>query len=104
MELFQQLDEGELSQRLMETLQAPPLATPADHRGPPATQMHHLELLPSQRVAALAAMQRAVSEGLTTSGTARRGLGGFIAAWQEYAEYPGVTAVSGEVGDVCTKS
>ena len=86
-ELFQQLGEASLSHVLQQALQHPPLDTPADHRGHAATQMFHLTLPVAQRDAALSAVQTAISQGLTTSGTAARGLGGFMEAWREYLDY-----------------
>ena len=87
-ELFQQQAEEVLVEILEQALQSPPLATPDDHHGHPATEMYCLNMPPAQRAAALGAVQRALTDGLTTSATAQRGLGGFVEAWQEYAEHP----------------
>jgi hypothetical protein len=88
-ELFQQQDEVALTALLDQALQGSPLMMPDDHHGHPATQMYYLDMPSPQRAAALAAVQRAVGDGLTTRGTAGRGLGGFVEAWQEYVEYSG---------------
>ena len=84
-ELFRQLDQQSLSQLLLHALEQEPLAMPADHQGHPATQMYRLQLDHEQRRAALQAVKCAVDKRLTTPATARRGLGGFIEAWSEYA-------------------
>ena len=86
-ELFQQLDEHELSMALQQVLRTQPLATPEDHNGHPATEMFQLRLPQSLRAAAIAAVGLAVASGLTTSGTSGRGLGGFLEAWREYVDY-----------------
>ncbi len=86
-ELFQQLDEPDLSQALQRVLQTQPLAMPDDHLGHPATEMFQLRLSPSQHTEAVAAVTAAVARGLTTSGTSNRGLGGFLEAWQELADH-----------------
>jgi len=86
-ELFRQQGESALIEKLDQALQGQPLATPADHRGHRSTQMFLLDMSPRQRALALAAVQRGVSSGLTTSGTAERGLAGFVEAWREYAEH-----------------
>lgn len=57
---------------------------PADYKGGPSLDMFRLSLGPSETRALLALVQQATDIGLTTSGTAKRGLGGFVAAWQEY--------------------
>lgn len=88
-ELFEAQAEVALMTLLDEALQGPPLATPDDHHGHPATQMYYLNVPLPLRAAALVAVQRAVCDGLTTSGTAGRGLGGFVEAWQEYVDYAG---------------
>jgi len=84
-ELFEQQGETALSAALRAALQQPPLAVPADHRGHAATQMFHLALPAAARQRALVVVQRAAAAGRTTSGTAARGLGGFVEAWREYA-------------------
>jgi hypothetical protein len=86
-ELFDHLDEPALSGALQEAMQLPPLETPADHAGPPATHMFQLNLNVVQRQTALDLVQRAVAGGLTTRGTGGRGLGGFAEAWREYLSY-----------------
>ena len=85
-ELFQQLDEPDLSLALQQVLHTQPLAMPDDHHGHPTTEMFQLRLSPSQYKAAVAAVSAAVAKGLTTSGTSSRGLGGFLEAWREYAD------------------
>ena len=66
-----------------------PLSKPADHSGGSATDMFVLRLGVSSRLEVLRAVSEACASGATTSGTAGRGLGGFVEAWQEYASWKG---------------
>ena len=75
----------ELAQRLEAALAQPALAKPSDHKGSPATDMFVLALDPPQRETVLASIVQAQAQGLCTTGTQQRGLGGFIEAWSEYA-------------------
>ncbi len=71
---------------LAAALAATPLEKPADHKGDAATDMIELDLDPSRVAAIVALVSSAAARGMTTSGTRRRGLGGFTAAWREYGE------------------
>ena len=51
--------------------------------------MFELDLPLEQVLAIAASIKIAVSAGLLTRATARRGLGGFEEAWNEYAEHLG---------------
>ncbi|MFV2089548.1 MAG: hypothetical protein ACC642_02735 [Pseudomonadales bacterium] len=73
--------------RIDEVLGAAPVVKPADHQGDELSDMFELTLTGAQVTAIGAAVRAAVSAGQTTTGTRDRGLGGFIEAWSEYAEY-----------------
>lgn len=61
-----------------------PIPKPADYKGGSSLDMFRLSLAPAEARAMLGLVQQATDMALTTSGTAKRGLGGFVAAWQEY--------------------
>ena len=84
-ELFEQLDEPHLAGALRTALASTPLPVPDDFRGPDTVRMYCLSLSNVQRDAGLAAIERAVREGVTSSQTRSRGLGGFVEAWREFA-------------------
>ncbi len=86
-DLFDQLERTDLSALLKDAAAGEPLQTPADHKGPPATQVLRVDLEVGIRTDMLAAIEDAHARGMTTLQTARRGLGGFIEAWREYAAY-----------------
>lgn len=65
-------------------LQSSPIPRPLDHKGGGVADMFKLELTADQVRRLLELVQEAQDRGVTTSGTARRGLGGFAEAWQEY--------------------
>ena len=83
-ELFAQQGAHDLSVALTRTLSTTPIPVPEGFRGPEATRMYRLNLMPAERELALELIQHAVSEGLSTPATAKRGLGGFREAWSEY--------------------
>ena len=91
--LFASMGAHDLEQALNVERLDGPLQKPADHTGPPATDMFLLELPVDDRLAALQLIKRAVDEGCTADG---RNLGGFVEAWREYAE-AGMAGGSGEV-------
>lgn len=72
---------------LMNALEGPALAKPDDHRGDTATDLLPLQLDLVEVRQMLALVHRAVIEGIRTSGTMQRGLGGFQAAWTEYFQH-----------------
>ena len=88
-DLLDQLDEQSLSKALGVTLAGQALAMPADHYGATATCMYQLSLDAGQRQALLTALQEADRRGLRSAQTRQRGLGGFVAACQEYVGYGG---------------
>ena len=64
-----------------------PVTKPTDHRGGAASDMFELELSAGQVSAIVVDVRSAAAHGRRSSGTMARGLGGFEAAWNEYAEY-----------------
>ena len=64
-----------------------PLAKPQGHKGGAATDMFVLNLDAGAAAAIAERVAAAAAEGLETSGTEGRGLGGFQEAWREYAEF-----------------
>ena len=68
---------------------AQPLATPADYKGHSSTAMYELQLSRTTRQRIVQCLEDAVVDGITTQATATRGLGGFVEAWREYAQYVG---------------
>ncbi len=91
--LFVAMGEPDLGAVLDSANLEGPLAKPADHSGPPATDMFRLDLPHDVRLRALALVEQAVREGRTAGG---RGLGGFVEAWREYAN---AAAKAGDAGD-----
>ena len=72
---------------LMRVLARPPLPKPPGHKGDERTDTFQLTLNRAQIGIILAAIERAVHRGQTTSETAARGLGGFLEAWREYDDW-----------------
>ena len=72
---------------LRSALAGVPLAKPQDHKGGEATDMLVLNLDAASASAIAKRVQAAATEGLETSGTQGRGLGGFPEAWREYREF-----------------
>lgn len=70
--------------RLNTCMAQAPIPKPADYKGGASLDMFRLTMGSCETRALLALVQRATDMGLRTSGTAKRGLGGFVAAWQEY--------------------
>ncbi len=86
-DLFEQLERADLSALLKDAAAGEPLQTPADHKGPAATHVLRVELDVEVRGDMLSAIEDAHERGMTTIQTERRGLGGFVEAWREYAAY-----------------
>ena len=84
-ELFEHLGEELLAEALREALAGDPLPVPQGFKGPDSVYMYRLSLTAMQREACVAAIERAVQSGVTSSQTRARGLGGFLEAWREYA-------------------
>ncbi|XOV84374.1 MAG: hypothetical protein ACFHXK_04505 [bacterium] len=85
-DLLGQMQEDDLAACLQRSLYTKPLPVPQDHRGPDATRMYAVQLSHAQSQQVLKALRRAEEIGLSTAATARRGLGGFVAAWSEYVQ------------------
>ncbi|MEE4281203.1 MAG: hypothetical protein V2I41_04625 [Pseudomonadales bacterium] len=85
-DLLRQMQEQQLAGYLQAALRSPPLPVPEDHFGPDATRMFAVQLSIADGKRMLEAMQHAEQQGLYTSATAGRGLGGFVAAWAEYGQ------------------
>lgn len=82
------LDEG-LGHTLAAATAGQPLTKPDDHTGGAETDMFVLRLELPGRLAVLGVVRAACMAGRTTSATVDRGLGGFVAAWEEYAHWNG---------------
>lgn len=76
-----------LADRLFSLLSQRPLSKPDDHSGPAETDMFLLDLTGDECEQILRVISQAAVQGRVTAGTQNRGLGGFIEAWTEYAEY-----------------
>jgi len=95
LDLLDQLEaQGEHVEDLIGTIRrallSKPLLVPDDHAGLSATHMFQLSMPASQREQCLNAVHLAELRGLRTPATKTRGLGGFIAAWQEYTSYTSI--------------
>ena len=86
-DLLQRQNLPGLGQVLADAVADEPLDVPVDHKGPPATRMHRVDLPVAMRHEILAALEHASARGMNTAQTAGRGLGGFVEAWREYAAY-----------------
>ncbi len=79
---------SEVHQRLVVQLQRcmtqTPVPKPTGFKGGSSLDMFSLSLTPTEARAVLALVQQATDLEVITSGTTKRGLGGFVAAWQEY--------------------
>lgn len=84
-ELFLHAERPDLADAMAQAQRQAPLEVPADFQGPPITRMYALSLTPSQRLEALACVEAAVAADYRTSATQKRGLGGFLEAWREFA-------------------
>jgi len=60
---------------------------PNDHRGDGKTDMFFVTLSVGEANDVVSAMRTAIEGGRTTVATRARGLGGFLEAWREYANY-----------------
>ncbi|MEM7100752.1 MAG: hypothetical protein AAF541_20990 [Pseudomonadota bacterium] len=81
-ELMELLDCPDLLPPLRSALLETPLETPPDYKGP--LRMHRLSMSPDQAGGLHTAVRRAVEEGVRTSQTQDRGLGGFIEVCRDY--------------------
>lgn len=87
LEQTRELTSAPLACELERIMAARPVIKPADHLGGSASDMFELELSAEQVAAIVRDVRSAVRSGRRTSGTLARGLGGFEAAWSEYAGY-----------------
>ena len=85
-DLLGQLHSDQLQAVLSQALQQPALPRPADHQDHRSTHMFRLSLSSQQRCDVLADLRRAKAMGLSTAASQKRGLGGFLEAWQAYAQ------------------
>lgn len=78
---------GLCCEQLQQTLAGRALEKPGDHIGGSATDMFTLDLAPvdARRIVDLIALASACGD--STPATRHRGLGGFLEAWREYAEF-----------------
>ena len=80
-------ERPELAAPLRNALAGGPLAKPPGHKGGTATDMLVLDLDAAAALAIAEAVERAVAQGVETTGTRGRGLGGFQEAWREYSAF-----------------
>ena len=101
-DLLRQMQEEQLAGCLQTALQSSPVPLPDDHLGPEAARMFAVQLSVADGMRVLEAIERAEQEGMATSATAGRGLGGFVAAWTEYVQAQKATGLIAPHG--CKKS
>ena len=70
--------------QLQACLAQSPISKPPGYKGGCGLDMFRLQLEPMDTQVLLALVRQAIEMDVTTSGTIERGLGGFVAAWQEY--------------------
>jgi len=75
-----------LATALRGMLASAPLPRPADHSGPPATDMFAAALDAQGVAAACAAVEQAAADGRLAEVLGGRSPVGFVAAWREYAQ------------------
>jgi hypothetical protein len=93
-ELLRALSIHDVAQRLQNALTQTALPAPADFKGAQTQHMFHVQLSHRDAVAGLAGIKLACARGLTTDATRQRGLGGFVAVWEEYCRSLGLAAES----------
>lgn len=84
LEQTRELVEADLALRLAAVQDGLPVEKPADHLGGAPTDMFALTLSVLEVERICLAIESAITAGVTTSATRRRGLGGFQEAWTEY--------------------
>jgi acetyl-CoA carboxylase biotin carboxyl carrier protein len=89
-------DDEAVALPLRAALAGPILEQPADHRGGADTDMFELRLDRTTVERVVQKVADAAARGATTTGTARRGLGGFTAAWDEYNRFLARAAATDE--------
>jgi len=83
-ELVSRLRREDLADIMTQALTGEPLAKPLDHKGPPETDMFRLNMNRAHRREVLELVKQAYANQTLSLG--ERGLGGFVEAWQEFAE------------------
>jgi hypothetical protein len=83
------LESGPAAAELARILAAEPLPRPADHFGPPATDMFVAELDAVLVAATYAAIRDAAAAGRLAAVLGARSPTGFVAAWREFALFAG---------------
>ena len=91
-------DRPDSAAPLRDALASAPLAKPPGHKGGAATDMLVLDLDAAAASAIAQRVEQAVAQGVETSGTQGRGLGGFREAWREYSEF--INQQQGESGQM----
>jgi hypothetical protein len=89
LEQTRELAGTELGAVLEQALAGEPVPKPPDHRGGVFTDMFELQLSLADVREIVAVVATADESGRTSSATRERGIGGFHAAWQEYADHLG---------------
>lgn len=79
-------DETSLVDALATALRGPALTKPIDHKGGPETDMFEVRMDVAQARAIHCLVREAALSGQRLAGR-QRGLGGFDAAWREYADF-----------------
>ena len=83
------LEPGPVAAALERILATEPLPRPADHFGPPATDMFRTDLDAAVVVATYAAVRQAAATGGLAAVLGPRSPAGFVAAWREFALFVG---------------
>jgi hypothetical protein len=83
------LEPGPVAAALEGILGTEPLPRPADHFGPPATDMFLAELDSAAVAATYAAVRQAAAAGALAAVLGPRSPTGFVAAWREFALFVG---------------
>ncbi len=87
-DLFEQMGKQRLATSLRANIEGKdPLVTPGGFKPRREVQMYQLHWSAADRKEGLAVIVAAVEQRRSTSATAQRGLGGFVQAWQEFAQY-----------------
>jgi hypothetical protein len=77
------IDDAMLRERLVQAMSTAPIEKPADHKGGDETDMFVVALEVDAVRRIRDALAAAVASGRRTDATRSRGLGGFVAAWDE---------------------
>jgi len=80
-------EQAALADALTMVLGGPVLTKPVDHKGGRDTDMFYVRIDVESARAIHRLVNQAVASGRRTMATQRRGLGGFDAAWRDYAKF-----------------